>query len=149
MACCHPSKAPIWKEEETPENQLGSFRKFVGVILYEFSTKIHDSYAICPDSNCPSLNPKPLPPRELFCSNKHKLAVRPRRCYLLGLAAGHNTPWCPHTTRGHGKRGPTAGRRYGTRRAAESLRINLNVQGRGIAAPVHAPSRAPLLLPLL
>jgi hypothetical protein len=33
---------------------------------------------------------------------------------------------------------------------AAALRINLNVEGRGIvAAPVHAPSRAPLLLPLL
>jgi hypothetical protein len=33
---------------------------------------------------------------------------------------------------------------------AAALRINLNVQGSGIvAAPVHAPSRAPLLPPLL
>jgi hypothetical protein len=33
---------------------------------------------------------------------------------------------------------------------AVALRINLNVEGCGIAAaPVHAPSRAPLLLPLL
>ena len=33
---------------------------------------------------------------------------------------------------------------------AAALRINLNVEGCGIlAAPVHAPSRAPLLLPLL
>jgi hypothetical protein len=33
---------------------------------------------------------------------------------------------------------------------AAALRINLNVQGCGIvAAPVHTPSRAPLLLPLL
>ena len=32
---------------------------------------------------------------------------------------------------------------------AAALRINLNIQGCGIvAAPVHAPSRAPLLLPL-
>jgi hypothetical protein len=31
---------------------------------------------------------------------------------------------------------------------AAALRINLNVEGCGIvAAPVHAPSRAPLLLP--
>jgi hypothetical protein len=31
-----------------------------------------------------------------------------------------------------------------------ALRINLNVEGSGIvAAPVHAPSRAPLLIPLL
>ena len=34
-------------------------------------------------------------------------------------------------------------------KAAVALRINLNVDGYGIvAAPVHAPSRAPLLLPL-
>ena len=33
---------------------------------------------------------------------------------------------------------------------AAALRINLNTQGCGIvAAPVHAPSRAPLLLPVL
>jgi hypothetical protein len=33
---------------------------------------------------------------------------------------------------------------------AAALRINLNIQGCGIViAPVHAPSRAPLLLPLL
>jgi hypothetical protein len=33
---------------------------------------------------------------------------------------------------------------------AAALRINLNVEGCGIvAAPVHVPSRAPLLLPLL
>jgi hypothetical protein len=33
---------------------------------------------------------------------------------------------------------------------AAALRINLNIEGCGIvAAPVHAPSRAPLLLPLL
>ena len=33
---------------------------------------------------------------------------------------------------------------------AAALRINLNIQGCGIvAAPVHAPSRAPLFLPLL
>jgi hypothetical protein len=33
---------------------------------------------------------------------------------------------------------------------AAALRINLNVEGCGIvAAPVHAPSRTPLLLPLL
>jgi hypothetical protein len=33
---------------------------------------------------------------------------------------------------------------------AAALRINLNVEGCGIvAAPVHAPSRAPLLHPLL
>ena len=33
---------------------------------------------------------------------------------------------------------------------AEALRINLNFEGSGIVvAPVHAPSRAPLLLPLL
>jgi hypothetical protein len=33
---------------------------------------------------------------------------------------------------------------------AAALRINLNVQGCGVVAPpMHAPSRAPLLLPLL
>jgi hypothetical protein len=33
---------------------------------------------------------------------------------------------------------------------AAALRINLNVEGCGVVAPpVHAPSRAPLLLPLL
>ena len=32
---------------------------------------------------------------------------------------------------------------------AAALRVNLNVQGCGIVAPMHAPSRTPLLLPLL
>ena len=32
---------------------------------------------------------------------------------------------------------------------AAALRINLDVEGCDIAAPVHAPPRAPLLLPLL
>jgi hypothetical protein len=30
------------------ENQLGHFREFRGVILHEFSTKIYDSFALCP-----------------------------------------------------------------------------------------------------
>ena len=42
----------IMKEEEAPachtENQLGHFREFVGVILREFYTKIHDSFALYP-----------------------------------------------------------------------------------------------------
>jgi hypothetical protein len=42
----------IMKEEEAPEchteNQLGHFREFRGVTLHEFSTKIHDSIALCP-----------------------------------------------------------------------------------------------------
>ena len=40
--------------EEAPEcdaeNQVRHFRGFTGVILHEFSTKIHDFYANCPDS---------------------------------------------------------------------------------------------------
>ena len=32
---------------------------------------------------------------------------------------------------------------------AAALRVNLNVQGCGIVTPMHAPSRTPLLLPLL
>ena len=41
------------------------------------------------------------------------------------------------------KVGPTASK-------AAALRINLDIEGCGIvAAPVHAPSRAPLLIPVL
>ena len=39
-------------EEETPEcdaeNQVRHFRGFTGVILHEFSTKIHDPETLCP-----------------------------------------------------------------------------------------------------
>ena len=36
------------KRRRSPENQLGHFREFTGAILHEFSTKIHDSLALCP-----------------------------------------------------------------------------------------------------
>ena len=52
----HPSKPE--GGGGAPKNQLGHFREFTGAILHDFSTKIHDSYAICSDSIDRSVAPR-------------------------------------------------------------------------------------------